>query len=81
MPMKALLCIPILVFPGSLMVKDLVLSLLWLGFDPWLRSFRMLWVQVPPKLLILQMERLRGRELTQLSQGHVLIREGVRGPG
>ena len=28
-------------FPGSLVVKDLVLSLLWLGFDPWSRNFCM----------------------------------------
>ena len=30
-------------FPGGLVVKDLVLSLLWLGFDPWCRNFCMLW--------------------------------------
>ena len=29
----------ILEFPGGLAIKDLVLSLLWLWFDPWLRNF------------------------------------------
>ena len=28
-------------FPGSLMVKDSALSLLWLRFDPWLGNFCM----------------------------------------
>lgn len=32
-------------FPGSLAVKDLVVFLQWLGFDPWLGNFCMLWVQ------------------------------------
>ena len=32
-------------FPGGLAVKDLVLSLLWLGFGPWTRNLGMLWVQ------------------------------------
>ena len=35
-------------FPGGLGVKDLVLSLLWLGFDPWPRKFCMSWVAYPP---------------------------------
>ena len=26
-------------FPGSLVIKDSVLSLLWLGFDPWPMNF------------------------------------------
>ena len=26
-------------FPGGLVVKDLVLSVLWLGFDPWPGNF------------------------------------------
>ena len=26
-------------FPGSLVVKDLALSALWHGFDPWPRNF------------------------------------------
>ena len=30
-------------FPGGLEVKDFVLSLLWLGLDPWPRSFCILW--------------------------------------
>ena len=30
-------------FPGGLVVKDLVLSLLWLGFSPWPGDFGMLW--------------------------------------
>ena len=34
-------------FPGGLVVKDLALSLLWLGFDAWPRNFHML--QVRPK--------------------------------
>lgn len=29
-------------FPGSLAVKDLALSLLWFGFDPWPGNFHML---------------------------------------
>ena len=28
-------------FPGGLVVKDLALSLLWLGFHPWPRNFHM----------------------------------------
>lgn len=28
-------------FPGDLMVKDLTLSLLWLGLDPWNGNFLM----------------------------------------
>ena len=28
-------------FPGGLVVKESVLSLLWLGFDPWPRNFHM----------------------------------------
>ena len=28
-------------FPGGLVVKDSVLSLLWLRFDPWPRNFLM----------------------------------------
>ena len=34
-------------FPGSLVVKDLVLLLLWLGFDPWPGNFHM--PQIQPK--------------------------------
>ena len=30
-------------FPGGLGVKDLALSLLWLGFDPWPENFCMAW--------------------------------------
>ena len=43
-------CTNLLEFPGSLVVKDLALSLLWLGsqlwqeFDPWPLNFCMLWV-------------------------------------
>ena len=29
--------------PGDILVKDSALNLLWLGFDPWPRNFRMLW--------------------------------------
>ena len=32
-------------FPGGLAVKDSVLSLLWVGFDPWPRNFCTPWVQ------------------------------------
>ena len=32
-------------FPGGLAVKDPVLSLLWLRFNPWPRDFYMPWVQ------------------------------------
>ena len=32
-------------FPGGLAVKDLILSLLWLGLDPYPNNFCMLWVQ------------------------------------
>ena len=32
-------------YPGGLVVKDLVLSLLWLGFNPWPRNFHRLWVK------------------------------------
>ena len=35
-------------FPGGLAVKDSVLSLLWLRFSLWPRSFRMLWVWSKP---------------------------------
>ena len=31
------------------MVKDLVLSLLWLGFDSWPWNFHMLWAQLKKK--------------------------------
>jgi len=31
-------------FPGGVAVKDLELSLLWFGLDPWLGNFCMLWV-------------------------------------
>ena len=31
------------VFPGGLQVKNLVLSLLWFGFDPWPKNFHMPW--------------------------------------
>ena len=31
-------------------VKDPVLSLLWDGFDPWPRNFRMSWAQPPAHL-------------------------------
>ena len=30
-------------FPGGLVVKDLALSLLWRGFDPWPGNFLMPW--------------------------------------
>ena len=30
-------------FPGGLVVKDLALSPLWLGFDPWPGNFHMPW--------------------------------------
>ena len=30
-------------FPGGLAVKDLALSLLWFGFNPWHGNFCMLW--------------------------------------
>ena len=30
-------------FPSDLVVKDLVLSLLWHGFNPWPRNFCMPW--------------------------------------
>ena len=30
--------------PSDLAVKDTALSLLRLGFDPWFKNFRMLWV-------------------------------------
>ena len=30
-------------FPGGLVVKDLMMSLLWLGYRPWSRSFWILW--------------------------------------
>jgi len=36
-------------FPGGLVVKDLVLSLLWLGSIPSLRKFCMLWAWPKPK--------------------------------
>ena len=32
-------------FPGGLMVKELALSLLRCGFDPWPGIFRMSWVE------------------------------------
>ena len=35
-------------FPGGLEVKDSVLSLLWLGFNPWPVNIHMPWMQ-PPK--------------------------------
>ena len=35
--------------PGGPAVKDSVLSLLWLGFDPWLGNFHMPWVQQKKK--------------------------------
>ena len=31
--------------PGDLIVKYLELSLLWLGFSPWLRKLCVLWAQ------------------------------------
>ena len=31
-------------FPGGLAVKDSMLSLLWLGFNPWPRNFYTPWV-------------------------------------
>ena len=37
-------------FPGGLMVKNSVLSLLWLGFDPRPGNFHVLWVQGKKKL-------------------------------
>ena len=36
-------------FPGGLVVKDLALSLLWLGFYPWPVNFYMSWVQPKKK--------------------------------
>ena len=30
--------------PGGLAVKDLALSLLWLGFNPWPKNFHMPWL-------------------------------------
>ena len=36
-------------FPGGLVVKDSVLSLLWLGLDPWPGNFCMLQVQLKKK--------------------------------
>ena len=32
-------------FPGGLVVKDLVLSLLWHEFDPWMEKFCIPWVK------------------------------------
>ena len=37
-------------FPGGLVVKDSVLSLLWLEFSPWARNLCMPWAQ--PKKVI-----------------------------
>ena len=36
-------------FISCLAVKDLALSLLWLGFDSWARNLQMLWVQPKKK--------------------------------
>ena len=36
-------------FPDGLVVKESVLSWLWLGFDPWLGNFLMLWVRSKKK--------------------------------
>ena len=36
-------------FPGGLVVKDLVLSLLWLRFDPWSGNLCMPWVWLERK--------------------------------
>ena len=46
--------------------KDLALSLLWYGFDPWPRNFRMSWVQKnkqqklrkPPMVYLLQSKKV-----------------------
>ena len=43
-------------FPSGLVVKDLALSLWWLGFDPWPKNFCMSWAR-PPK---------KGRKLTSI---------------
>ena len=53
-------------FPGGLAVKDLALSLPWLGFDPWPENFRMLQA-IPPhpkkrnEVLNLDIKTLCGR--------------------
>ena len=66
-------------FPGGLAVRDLELSLLWCGFDPWPRNFHMLQMwpnknknkmkQTNKKIGLLWLSRLR----TQL----VCIREDM----
>ena len=38
-------------FPDGLVVKDMVLSLLWLRFDPWPENFHMKWAW--PKVFLL----------------------------
>ena len=37
-------------FPGGLVIKDSVLSLLWLSFDSWPRNFHMPWAQPKKKV-------------------------------
>ena len=46
----------ILEFPGGLAIKDLVLSLLWLRFDPWPGNFHMPWAW-PKKKVIYAVEQ------------------------
>ena len=58
-------------FPGGLVVKYLALSLLWFGFDLWLRNFHMLWVwpkKKDPNIRCLQVTHFKFSDIGRLSK-------------
>ena len=53
---------PIKEFPGGLVVKDLGLSLMWLGYDPWSQNFQMQQARPPKSIQIKTKRREQGEK-------------------